>query len=150
MKIRFSLTWKQTPRIGGEAFKDKNAFAVFSEYFKRISHFCPCEAGGWNQKRAAAEPGKKIWVCDRSGKEISSDELAKILQKVMDSGARELEIVIGGPDGLNKTEIENLKPQLIWSFGRLTLPHELAAVVASEQIYRAWTILRNLPYHVAH
>ncbi|MBI4115053.1 MAG: 23S rRNA (pseudouridine(1915)-N(3))-methyltransferase RlmH [Candidatus Omnitrophica bacterium] len=38
----------------------------------------------------------------------------------------------------------------MWSFGPLTLPHEIAAVVASEQIYRAWTLIRKFSYHSEH
>jgi len=58
--------------------------------------------------------------------------------------------VIGGPDGFSSKEIQEWQPELRWSFGPLTLPHALAAVVASEQIYRVLTILRHLPYHVRH
>ena len=100
----------------------------------------------------AAKAGTQIWICDRGpGAEIlSSETLAETLERVRDSGIRKLHIVIGGPDGFSKKEIETLKPGLQWSFGPLTLPHELAAVVASEQIYRAWTIIRRLPYHSGH
>ena len=43
-----------------------------------------------------------------------------------------------------------LRPDLLWSLGPMTLPHELAAIIAAEQIYRAFTILHHLPYHAGH
>ncbi|MBI3307501.1 MAG: 23S rRNA (pseudouridine(1915)-N(3))-methyltransferase RlmH [Candidatus Omnitrophica bacterium] len=149
MKIRFSFGWIQGP-AGRSAFKDKNAFALFEEYLKRISRFSSFEVGRWNDARPSKEGTKKIWFCERKGKEISSEELSSKLAQILNDGVKELEIVIGGPDGLDKTEIEKANPDFLWSFGPLTLPHELAAVVASEQIYRAWSILRNLPYHNTH
>lgn len=107
----------------------------------------PCEI------KAFLPPGKgRVWVCEREkkSKELSSEALAKELQGVMNSGTPELSVVIGGPDGFTCQEIEAMKPSLRWSFGPLTLPHELAAVVAAEQVYRALTILKNMPYHKGH
>jgi len=46
--------------------------------------------------------------------------------------------------------MNQIQPHLIWSFGAMTLPHELASVVAAEQIYRAISILKNHPYHSGH
>ena len=150
MKINFLLSWIKSARSGRDSFKNKNSAALFEEYRERISHFAHCESIGWDEKRLAEKTGKVIWVCDRMGKEISSEELAAKLDHAMNSSAKEIDIVIGGPDGLNPHEIDKLKPAFVWSFGKMTLPHELAAVVASEQIYRAWSILRNLPYHKGH
>ncbi len=68
----------------------------------------------------------------------------------MNGGIQELQIVIGGPDGFTPQELKEMAPALRWSFGPMTLPHELAAVVAAEQIYRALTILHHQPYHSKH
>lgn len=81
---------------------------------------------------------------------FSSEELAAQLDRVLQGGFKSLNVAIGGADGFTAEDKKNLRPDLIWSFGPMTLPHELAAVVAAEQIYRAWTILRNLPYHSGH
>ena len=81
---------------------------------------------------------------------LSSDDLAGKVQKLLNSGTRELAILIGGSDGFSKEELGRLKPNFKWNFDPLTFPHELAAVIASEQIYRAFTILRRLPYHSGH
>jgi len=65
-------------------------------------------------------------------------------------GKRLLSIIIGGPDGLKEAQQQRLKPDFIWSFGPMTYPHELACVIACEQLYRAWAIMRGLPYHGGH
>ena len=106
-----------------------------------------CEIGVYPSKNKSC-----LWVCEREKKSalISSEALAQEIQKVMNSGASELQIVIGGPDGFTTQELQEMRPSLRWSFGPLTLPHELAAVVAVEQVYRALTILKNMPYHKGH
>ena len=150
MQIQFRLSWLKSGAHVRKAFKSENAYSLFNEYVGRISKFTPCKIGGAVSKNEVGKLGIEIWVCDKGGTSVSSEILAKSLQKVMDQGVRELQIVIGGPDGFTKREVEELKPNLKWSFGPLTLPHELAAVIASEQIYRAWTILKRTPYHLGH
>ena len=85
-----------------------------------------------------------------AGKVVSSEAVAQLLERLQNSGVRKLGILMGGPDGFSKEQIKSLVPDFIWSFGPLTFPHELAAVVAAEQIYRALTIQRHLPYHSGH
>ncbi len=81
---------------------------------------------------------------------FSSEELARTLSGLQDRGTKSLRIAIGGAEGFSDKEIQKLSPNLRWSFGPLTLPHELAAIVACEQIYRAFTIHHKLPYHLKH
>jgi 23S rRNA pseudoU1915 N3-methylase RlmH len=61
-------------------------------------------------------------VCEREkgSLALSSEALARELQKVMNSGAQELQIVIGGPDGFSAQELQQMAPGLRWSFGPLT------------------------------
>lgn len=141
MLIQFCLGWKR--------FKFPAAADLFNEYTGRISKFGPCESFG-NFKVTKKSSGVQRWLCDRQGKAVSSELLAGHIQTLMDQGIRQLEIVIGGPDGFSDSEIQALQSDFKWSFGPLTLPHELAAVVAGEQIYRAWTIIRKMPYHIGH
>jgi len=117
------------------------------EYTERIGHFLPCEIGAYPSKNKSC-----VWVCERGKKSrtAASEDLARELQKCMNSGAQALEIVIGGPDGFTDQALDGMRPSFRWSFGPMTLPHELAAVVASEQIYRALTILHHQPYHSGH
>ncbi len=81
---------------------------------------------------------------------FSSEDLSARVSGFQNNGTREWWIIIGPASGLSKEEKENLKADFLWSFGPQTLPHDLAAVVAGEQVYRAFTILKNLPYHCGH
>ena len=148
MEIQFCLAWLEKGRSAFREFKDPAAYSLFLEYVKRISKFSPCEILA--VPTGPRKHGTKIWVCEREAEMFSSEELAKRFERLQTSGARFLQIIIGGADGFSKKELEQLKPDLKWSFGPLTLPHELAAVVASEQIYRAFTIQKRLPYHSRH
>lgn len=75
---------------------------------------------------------------DSSGKQFSSEEFARWLERT----SSDIDFIIGGPQG-------TLAPEnaVKLSFGKMTLPHELARVVLLEQIYRALTILKKIPYH---
>ena len=77
-------------------------------------------------------------VLDSAGKMMTSEEFSRWLQNVPGS----VDFILGGPAGL-----EVQKPSLRLSFGKITLPHELARVVLVEQIYRALTIQNRIPYH---
>jgi 23S rRNA (pseudouridine1915-N3)-methyltransferase len=147
MRIRFSLAWLKPSQVPAKGFKSSAAFSLVREYTERISHFVPCETGAYPSKIKSC-----LWVCERGkrSKAVSSEELAIALQKCMNSGAQALEIVVGGPDGFTDQALDEMNPSFRWSFGPMTLPHELAAVVAAEQLYRALTILHHQPYHSGH
>jgi 23S rRNA (pseudouridine1915-N3)-methyltransferase len=93
----------------------------------------------------AVGPRDRLIVLDPKGKEHSSPELAKRLQDWMSQGHRAVCFALGSPCGLADTVKSAAQER--WSFGRLTLPHDLARVVLWEQLYRAETILRGEPYH---
>jgi 23S rRNA (pseudouridine1915-N3)-methyltransferase len=147
MRIRFSLAWLKPGQAPAKGFKSAASFSLVRDYIERIGHFVPCEAGAFPSKVKSC-----VWVCERSKKSkvVPSEALAGELQKCMNSGAQVLEVVIGGPDGFTDQALDEMKPSFRWSFGPMTLPHELAAVVACEQIYRALTILHHQPYHSGH
>ena len=152
MKIEFHLAWLKAGGSIPKAFKSTAARELFLEYVTRISKFVPCEAAGIGADGYERKSGTKIWVCQRGAgaKTPSSEEVAIGLRQLADLGVRALDIWVGGADGFSERELGRLQPDLLWSFGPLTLPHELAAVIVGEQIYRAWTIIRNQPYHLAH
>ncbi len=93
------------------------------------------------------EPRDLVWALDRRGKAWSSEQWAQNLDKARLSGKGRLVLVIGGPLGLDDTVLQRADARV--SFGPPTLAHELAALVAAEQLYRACTILAGLPYHRA-
>lgn len=91
-----------------------------------------------------SESGFKI-ICDKSGKSFDSAAFAKKLQKGTDAKSGRAVIVIGGAWGVDERVLKSA--DLIWSFGPMTLPHELALVTACEQTARALSILRGDQYH---
>ena len=152
MKIILGLGWAGgRPKNYAQIFKDRSAAALLETYRERLQHDFSCEARPMPLEELKKQTGT-IWVCERAKKSraFSSEEMAGQFQKVCDSGAKSLTLWIGGPDGLTEKELSEIHPALIWSFGPLTLPHELAAIVAAEQLYRAVSILKNHPYHTGH
>jgi 23S rRNA (pseudouridine1915-N3)-methyltransferase len=93
----------------------------------------------------AALPNRcRILALDVKGQSWSTEQLAGRLQQWMNAGT-DIGLLIGGPDGLAKDCLESADER--WSLGPLTLPHPLVRVVLAEQLYRAWTITCNHPYH---
>ena len=93
---------------------------------------------------AKLKPGERLWLLDEHGKEPDSRELAALLGRVLQEG-RDLAVAVGGASGHGAPARERAERTL--SLSRLTLAHRLARLVAAEQLYRAFTILRNEPYH---
>lgn len=88
----------------------------------------------------------RVIALDVKGQTWSTEKLAANLQQWMTDG-RDVGFMIGGPDGISKDILQ--KAETRWSLGPLTLPHPLVRVVLAEQLYRAWTITQNHPYHRA-
>jgi 23S rRNA (pseudouridine1915-N3)-methyltransferase len=95
--------------------------------------------------RAALGGAAAVIACDETGRAISSADFAAHLGRTRDMGAAVLGLVIGGPDGLDP--VFRAEAQLVLAFGAMTWPHQLARLLAAEQIYRATTILSGHPYH---
>ena len=93
---------------------------------------------------AALLPESLIIALDEKGKSISSNTLADQLQTWIDN-QQHISLIIGGADGLSES-LKN-KANQIWSLSTMTLPHGLVRIMVAEQIYRAWTITQNHPYH---
>ena len=92
----------------------------------------------------AVPAGDRVIALDVRGKSWTTEGLAKQLQDWQMSGDN-FSILIGGPDGLSPACLS--RADLRWSLSDLTLPHPLVRVVLVEQLYRAWTITANHPYH---
>lgn len=90
--------------------------------------------------------GERVVALDVKGKRLSTETLARQLDAWQMSGDN-YSILIGGPDGLSPACLA--RADLCWSLSDLTLPHPLVRVVLAEQLYRAWTITVNHPYHRA-
>lgn len=94
---------------------------------------------------AAATDGWTVVSFDRNGEQITSERLAELVGELEERAPQKTAFVVGGAEGIDPRILEASQHQL--AFGRATLPHQLARVVAVEQLYRALTIRRGLPYH---
>ena len=92
----------------------------------------------------AVPAGDRVIALDVRGKRISTEQLAQQLEGWQMSGDN-YSLLIGGPDGLSSDCLERAEQR--WSLSDLTLPHPLVRVLLAEQLYRAWTITVNHPYH---
>lgn len=90
---------------------------------------------------AAKGPGRII-ALDPGGSALTSEELARRLERW---GTPRAAFLVGGPLGLDPGSLANVDFTL--SLSRMTFPHELARAILAEQMYRAATILRGIPYH---
>lgn len=129
---------------------------VLADYVERASRYVPCEsqvfeteAGllDWIERQPGRSSAYAI-LLDSRGHQYSSEEFAAHLGRIRDEGAQRLIFAIGPADGWSPGARQ--RANLLLSFGRLTLPHQLARVVLAEQVYRALTILAGHPYHSGH
>lgn len=113
---------------------------------KRSKNSNPAEIRKKEARRIiAALPRQALPVAlDVKGQSWSTEKLADRLDNWRQRGS-DLALMIGGPDGLDD-ECKN-KAEAMWSLSPLTLPHPLVRLILAEQLYRAWSILQNHPYH---
>lgn len=91
------------------------------------------------------EPYHILIVLDERGKEVTSQQLALLIDKQQMLSARTLIFLIGGAYGIDESIL--LKAREVISLSRLTFPHQLVRLLFTEQIYRAFTILNHEKYH---
>lgn len=85
-----------------------------------------------------------VIALDEGGRQWTTLDLSRQMQDWMREG-RDVAFLVGGPDGLSGECLA--KADHRWSLGALTLPHPLVRVILAEQLYRAWSITQNHPYH---
>lgn len=93
---------------------------------------------------AAIPKGARLIALERTGRALDTQALARKLPGWL-AGGRDVALLIGGPEGLARECLE--RADETWSLSALTLPHPLVRVLVAEQLYRAWSIYKNLPYH---
>jgi 23S rRNA (pseudouridine1915-N3)-methyltransferase len=135
----------------------------YVEYVRRLPRHCrlrlvevPAHRRGANADRdrvsrlegqalLGATPGGCYRVAmDESGVQYDTSQWAQNLEGWLQQG-RDVALLVGGPDGLSG-EVKDAADGC-WSLSRLTLPHALVRVLVAEQLYRAWSVTANLPYH---
>lgn len=88
-----------------------------------------------------------VMALDERGKASGSVAFSKWLSGHRDQRGGGVCLVLGGPDGLD--EAVRQRAEIVWSFGQMTWPHQLARIMLAEQLYRASSILAGHPYHRA-
>ena len=135
-----------------------------AEYIKRIKRYMAVEVStidipAWPASLSAAEikgkesqlvlaklkPDDYLIALDERGAQVKSEELAQQMQSWMNAGYKRLVFLVGGAWGLD----DALKQRSNWqlSLSKLTFTHQMVRLIFLEQIYRAFTILNNEPYH---
>ena len=133
--------------------KEKYLRDGIEEYAKRLSRFCSFsiielpDIPGEIKKESDAILSKLkgfVIICDIGGKLVTSPELSISMEKAYLTNS-DVTFVIGGSDGFD--DRVRAAANLSISFGRVTFPHQLMRLMLSEQIYRAFNITENTPYH---
>jgi len=129
------------------------AHAGIAEYEERIRRFAQVEwrtvSAGTPERESTrlVEASKQTFrlLLDPRGHEFSSRAFAERVARWVETPKLTVSLVVGGAAGV--TEVVRRQANLQWSLGPQTLQHELALLVALEQVYRAHTIIAHLPYH---
>ena len=147
--------------------KEKYWTDAIKEYSKRLSRFCtleitelkesllPANTSAADEEKVKLEEGKEILkaikdgtyviTLEIKGKALTSEELAAKIDDLGIMGRSSVAFVIGGSLGLSPEVSKRADFKL--SFSRMTFPHQLMRLILVEQIYRAFRINRNEPYH---
>ena len=135
--------------------KNPQLAKLCSDYISRIEHLLPLNIvevkepkGGMEAEAAkilaALEASDRVVALDSKGKSWNSQQLAAFVQTHLNSDSRSLTFVIGGREGLSETV--KRRAEIQWSLSPLTFTHDLTRVLLLEQLYRALSIIHNLPY----
>ena len=154
MKIKIHAIGKRMPPWVRQGFEDyQSRFPRHIELSLREINM-PERSGNVDVLRLKEEEGERLLsrvssddvviALDEGGKQWGSRELAAKLDDWL-ADKRDLSLLIGGPDGLSRMCLE--RANLTWSLSKLTLPHMMVRVVLAEQLYRAYAITQNHPYH---
>ncbi len=143
---------------------DKNLIHLIENYQKRLSHYVKFEfkvipdikkAKNLSETEQKEREGllilkeitstDQLILLDENGHEFRSVEFSRFMQKKMNSGIKQLVFVIGGPYGFSKTVYQKNQGKV--SLSKMTFSHQMIRLFMVEQLYRAFTILKNEPYH---
>ena len=142
----------------------KEVEALVTMYTKRLNHYVKFaittladvrntrKLSEAEQKRLEGEQILKlisdsdhIMLLDEHDAELRSIEFADMLQRRMSAGTKRLVFVIGGPYGFSDAVYQRANSKL--SLSKMTFSHQIVRAIFTEQLYRAFTILKNEPYH---
>lgn len=90
-------------------------------------------------------PSDFLVLLDENGRQYSSEGFSEYIQKRLNSGMKQLIFVVGGPFGFSEEVYQRANGKL--SLSKMTFSHQMVRLFFTEQLYRAFTILKNEPYH---
>ncbi len=143
--------------------KEKHCKALVADYVGRLKHYIPFKETSLRESKLTAqnreeglrEEAQSFEKCctpntiriamDERGKQMTSVELAQLIEQWMTQGTRHVAFFIGSASGLDEEFREGC--QHVLALSKMTLPHEVARVILTEQLYRSMTIIRGEPYH---
>lgn len=142
----------------------KEVEALVTMYSKRLNHYVRFaittiadvrntkKLSEGEQKRLEGEailrllaPSDYVMLLDEHGAELRSIEFADLIEKRMSAGIKRLVFIIGGPYGFSDAVYARANGKL--SLSKMTFSHQIVRAIFLEQLYRAFTILKNEPYH---
>ena len=91
------------------------------------------------------QPSDDVYLLDDKGREMTSPQMAQWLEKRMAQSTKRLVFIIGGPYGFSPDVYDRVPGRI--SLSRMTFSHQMVRLIFTEQLYRAFSILNNLPYH---
>jgi len=143
---------------------DKNLHTLIETYQNRLKHYINFDielipdiknVKNLTESQQKEKEGKLILkkltatdiliLLDEKGTSFSSVAFSEYLQKKMNSGVKQLVLVIGGPYGFSETVYKKAQGKI--SLSKMTFSHQMIRLFVVEQLYRAYTILKNEPYH---
>ncbi len=125
-----------------------------NEYLTRLAHYADTEGLELAHEAAllklaqSSKPASTLVLLDARGRQLTSEELAELLESHQMRATQNLVFAVGPADGFS-SEARHAAA-LVLSLGKMTLAHELARIVLLEQLYRGFTILKGHPYHTGH
>jgi 23S rRNA (pseudouridine1915-N3)-methyltransferase len=118
----------------------------YDEYAKRLPRECELVLKEIAPGKRSKNSDVVRIVKDEGERMIAAitPELAQAMRRWLESG-QHVALLIGGPEGLADSAKQLARES--WSLSKLTFPHPLVRIIVAEQLYRAWSILHNHPYH---
>ena len=117
----------------------------FSSRINRYAKFSLQSVTNRDKQPEALRPGDVLILLDERGAALTSNGFAEQLQKWMNQGPKRLVFAVG--DAYGFSDAFRAQAQADIALGMMTFPHDLVRLLFAEQLYRAWTILHNEPYH---
>ncbi len=135
-----------------------------AEYFKRIKRYCKTEiivipdiknAKNKSEDQLKEEEGNLILskienadftvLLDEKGEQFTSVQFSRWIQKEMNKGPKKINFIVGGPYGFSEKVYQKANAKI--SLSKMTFSHQMIRMLFLEQLYRAFSILKNEPYH---